>query len=285
MENLNDNYRYDHIELDEDEEKLLRKTKEQNAKNKNILKKLLTHILLISFTIFVAFSAFSIVSYCWKDNKLQNNVISNYSLKNENIYYGKTVNEKQIERMINFTSTLPNGIKEIFYKDWVVVVDKQFPVELTNSIVVVENNDYDTSELILGGYTFTQSRVIYVNGNLDDETIYEAFVHEIGHFVSFEYGSQHGSKEWESIYQKGIRSLDVSDYDKSNEAEFFASCFQLYYNEPEKLTVYLDEANSYFKDLLSQEVREDNFLAKYIMGYENTINTIRLYLKRGFSNL
>jgi hypothetical protein len=119
---------------------------------------------------------------------------------------------------------------------------------------------------------------------LDEETIYEAFVHEVGHLTSFEYGSQHGSKEWETIYNTGIVTLDVSEYDKSNEAEFFASCFQLYFTEQEKLTIYLNEAVEYFDGLLSQKVRDDNFFAKYIMGYENTINTLRIYLKRGFSS-
>ena len=194
------------------------------------------------------------------------------------------VSEATIDKLHSFVKTLPEGISNIFYNDWIVVVDDEFPQPLSNSIVIVQNNDYDTSDMILGGYTFTQSRVIYINGKLDEQTIYEAFVHEIGHLTSFEYGSQHGSKEWETIYNKGIVTLDVSEYDKSNEAEFFASCFQLYFTEQEKLTIYLNEAVGYFDTLLSQKVRDDNFFAKYIMGYENTINTLRIYLKRGFSS-
>lgn len=277
-------HKYDNIELEDEEELILKNKEEQQNKFTLFLKKFLTHLFLISCTVFIAFSAFSIVSYCWKNDKLQTNVASMYSLNNKNIYYKEMVSEATIDKLDSFVKTLPEGISNIFYNDWIVVVDDEFPQPLSNSIVIVQNNDYDTSDMILGGYTFTQSRVIYINGKLDEQTIYEAFVHEIGHLTSFEYGSQHGSKEWETIYNKGIVTLDVSEYDKSNEAEFFASCFQLYFTEQEKLTIYLNEAVGYFDTLLSQKVRDDNFFAKYIMGYENTINTLRIYLKRGFSS-
>jgi hypothetical protein len=284
MENTNNDI-YQDIDLDEDEKIFLQQKKQQEAKAKSIFKKIITHAFLISFTIFIAFSAFSIVSYCWKDNNLQKNMMANYSLKQDNFFYKETVNEQTITQLNSFVKSLPEGISHIFYNDWIVVVDDEFPEQLSTTISgIVENNDYDTSGLVLGGYTFTQSRIIYINGTLSDETIYDSFVHEIGHLTSFEYGSQHGSKEWDEIYNKGITTLDVSDYDKSNQAEFFASCFQLYFTEREKLTVYLNDANIYFANLLSQEVRQDNFISKYMMGYENTINTLRLYLNNSFSS-
>jgi hypothetical protein len=90
-------------------------------------------------------------------------------------------------------------------------------------------NDYDTSGMIIGGYTFTQPRTIYVNRTLDTDTRYRAFVHEVGHFVSFELASLHGSKEWEALYEKYMNNFDTDGYNLSNEAEFFATAFDMYF--------------------------------------------------------
>ena len=279
----NENQNYEEIELDKEEELLLQKKRRKKKKIKKIFVKIISHLFAIALTIFIALSAFSIVSYCWKDTTTQEKVVSDYSLHKENFYYGEGFDEGMIDKMSNFIKTLPVSINNTFNKDWVVVLDKKIPADLASSIVIVKNNDYDTSGLVLGGYTFTQSRIIYVNANLNNETMYEAFVHEIGHFISFEYGSKHGSKEWQQIYEKGRSTLDTNEYDKSNEAEFFAGCFMLYQMHPEKLNVYLKEATDYFDNLIIRtDMREDNFWAKYIVGIENSINTLQLYVKKYF---
>ena len=194
----------------------------QVKKKKNPLVTLSVNILSVLFLIFVAISAFSIVSFIWKDTEQQEAVANIYENHTENIYYDASFDKDTVDKMLTHVNTLPDYLKEAFYDDWIVVIDNTIPLRLSSNFVLIDNNDYDTSGLTLGGYTFTQPRVIYVNPSLGKETAYTSFVHEVGHFISFEYGSQHGSKEWITIYEKGYNTLDVSAYDKSSEAEFFA---------------------------------------------------------------
>ena len=80
--------------------------------------------------------------------------------------------------------------------------------------------------------------------------MYEVFVHEMGHFVSFENSSIHGSHSWEKLYKKNKNTFEMEPYSLSNEAEFFAACFELYYNNPqhlksqsEEIYEFIDSAN------------------------------------------
>ena len=248
-------------------------------KKKSPFMTLCINILSILFLIFVAISAFSIVSYCWKDTEQQQDVVKIYESSNGNFYYENGFNEETVKKMIAHVNTLPPYLKDAFYKDWVVIIDDKLPLRLTSNFVLIDNNDYDTSGLILGGYTFTQARIIYINPGIGNDTAYSSFVHEVGHFISFEYGSQHGSKEWIDIYEKGYNTLDVSDYDKSNEAEFFASCYQLYATNPNKLKVYLKEADVYFSNLVNTPLKNNNFIEKFLVGCDNTFNILRTYVR------
>ena len=251
----------------------------QVKKKKNPLVTLSVNILSVLFLIFVAISAFSIVSFIWKDTEQQEAVANIYENNTENIYYDASFDKDTVDKMLTHVNTLPDYLKEAFYDDWIVVIDNTIPLRLSSNFVLIDNNDYDTSGLTLGGYTFTQPRVIYVNPSLGKETAYTSFVHEVGHFISFEYGSQHGSKEWITIYEKGYNTLDVSAYDKSSEAEFFASCYQTYKLNPEKLQVYLKEAHTYFAELLAEPLQNKNIIQKYFVGCENTFNIIRTYIR------
>lgn len=251
----------------------------QTKKKKNPFMTLCVNILSVLFLLFVAISAFSIVSYCWKDTEQQQDVVRIYESFENNFYYENGFDDETIQKMIAHVDTLPSYLKDTFYKDWVVVIDDKLPIRLTSNFVLIDNNDYDTTGLNLGGYTFTQARVIYVNSGMGNDVAYTSFVHEIGHFISFEYGSQHGSSEWIEIYEKGYNTLDVSDYDKSNEAEFFASCYQLRVTNPNKIKVYLKEADTYFAELLNTPLKNNGYVERFFTGCENTFNILRTYIR------
>lgn len=285
MQNNNYNYYEEDDDLIEVEEKPKKPSissqvdSTQGKKKKNPLVTLGINILAILFLLFVALSAFSIVSFCWKDTEQQEAVAGIYDLNKENFYYRSDFDSATVDKMIAHVNTLPSYLKDAFYKDWIVVIDKTIPLRLSANPIIIDNNDYDTEGLTLGGYTFTQQRIVYINPSLGFETAYTSFVHEVGHFISFEYGSQHGSSEWIKIYEKGYNTLDVSDYDKSNEAEFFASCYQTYQMNPDKLNIYLKEAKVYFDTLLAMPLKNNNIIEKYFTGCENSINIIRTYIR------
>ena len=266
---------YECIEVDDIDENPVKSDKKAN----NILVKFIINMLLTLSVIAIGWSTFSLVSYCWKDTSQQDKIKQLYTLNETNFYYqegGKPI----VSNMIEFVESLPESIKNTFYNDWIVDFDESMPTVLVSGLYIVNSNEYDTSGMILGGYTFTRPRIIYINSRLSEDAVYSAFVHEMGHFVSFEYGSQHGSKEWTQIYSKGNETLDVSEYDKSNVAEFFASCFELYYNEREKLEVYLPEAIVYFDNLLLKQINHETFIDKFYIGCINTINILRSYANR-----
>jgi hypothetical protein len=250
-----------------------------NKKKKNPLVVLGYNIIGILLLIIIAISAFSIVSYCWKDEEQQTAVADIYDSNLGNIYYESGFDSDTVAKMKAHVDTLPDYLKDVFYKDWIVVIDRTIPLRLSSGFVLIDNNDYDTSGLVLGGYTFTQPRIIYINPSLGYETAYTSFVHEVGHFISFEYGSKHGTAEWIKIYEKGYNTLDVSNYDKSNEAEFFASCYQIYSLNPNKLKVYLKEADAYFANLIAKPLDKEGFLKQFFIGCENSCNIMRTYIR------
>jgi hypothetical protein len=180
------------------------------------------------------------------------------------------------DKMKNFIYNLPKPYRDIIERDWIIIFANKVPGELFHRHFV-NINDYDTSGMVIGGYTFSQSRIVYINSSMESDVIYKSFVHEIGHIISFEAGTEHGSETWEEIYRKNMHSFDTDGYNLSNEAEFFASCFEEYYNNTDHLKTYSMEAYDYFKALLKQDLKNETFFERYIMGCKNTFNTLRVY--------
>ena len=195
----------------------------------------------------------------------------------DGLFYSSTdINKDTLTKMQTFISNLPKTVQDAMKDDWAIVLMNKTPEKLFHTSFI-QINDYDTSGMIIGGYTFTQPRVVYVNATMEQDIIYRSFVHEIGHVISFEYGSIHGSKEWEKIYENCVGKFDTDDYNLSNEAEFFAACFDLYYNEPEKLKEESENAFNYINKIMEEEISDDNIVETFLTGCKNTINTLRVY--------
>jgi hypothetical protein len=268
---------YDTFEDDPEELTLSEEVELIDKENRNRrLKKLLTKIFLIFLTLCLSLSVFSVISFCWADIGLQKDVTKTCEPCDDLFYTNGTIKEDNLMRMQEFIENMPKTFRDAIKDDWAIVLLDKAPDKLFHTSLITIN-DYDTSGMVIGGYTFTQPRTIYVNRTLDEETMYRAFVHEVGHFVSFELSSIHGSSEWEALYEKYLNNFDTEAYNLSNEAEFFAACFDLYYNEADKLKTEAPDVYDYMDSVLKQEVKDDNIFEMFFAGCTNSINTLRVY--------
>jgi hypothetical protein len=270
--NYQSGQRYDEEFIDEEVEQEQKKSK----KKKDFGNWLIQKIFLFLLTILIALSAFSVVSYCWKDSKTQTEITSTLQTSDKLFYVDGDIDEDCLFRMQKFIENLPQPLEECIRRDWVIIFTDKIPTLLFHRHFV-SINDYDTSGMLIGGYTFTQSRIVYVNSELDPETIYSSFVHEIGHVVSFEAGSQHGSSQWEKIYRENMDKFDMDKYNLSNEAEFFAACFEEYYNSPDHLREGSEDAYLFINDTINTNIKNATAGERFILGFTNTANTLRVY--------
>jgi Mlc titration factor MtfA (ptsG expression regulator) len=100
--------------------------------------------------------------------------------------------------------------------------------------------------------------------------------------VSFEHGSIHGSPEWKDIFDENSRRLDITDYGKSNEAEFFATMFDMYYTDTETIQHAAPNVYDYIEAILDTEIRDDNMWQTYTQSYVNAVNVILSYTYETF---
>ena len=268
---------YDRFEEDPEELTLSEEVEQIDKNNRNQkMKKLLTKIFLVVLTLCLSLSVFSVISFCWADIDLQNDVTDTCENLDGLFYSNGDINPDDLMRMQEFVANLPKSFREALEDDWAIVLLDKTPNKLFHTSLM-NINDYDTSGMIIGGYTFTQPRTIYVNRTLDTDTRYRAFVHEVGHFVSFELASLHGSKEWEALYEKYMNNFDTDGYNLSNEAEFFATAFDMYFNEADKLKEDAPDVYDYMDNVMKKEVKDDNIIESFLTGCENSINTLRVY--------
>lgn len=277
MANQNNNQYddYDIVDLDE-ELTLSEEVGHIDRKKRNgFIKKFLTKIILFLLTCFLALSVFSIVSFCWADIDLQKDVTNKMTNIDGLFYTNASVDADTLAKMQEFIANLPDSFKDAINDDWAIVLTNKAPDRLFHTSFI-QINDFDTSGMVIGGYTFTQPRVVYVNVSMNPETVYSSFVHEIGHVLSFEYGSQHGTEIWEKIYDAN-KNFETDPYNLSNEAEFFAACYEEFYNNPEKLKEKSMDAYNFMFDLTKKEVQDDNIIETFLTGCKNSINTLRVY--------
>lgn len=270
----NNNYNNDRYEDDEDE---IVPDKNKKKKEKKTLNKLLTHVVLILTTLLLALSTFSIVSYCLYDEDMQTNMKQSLKQESDIFYVEDAIDSETMAKMQVFIENLPDAYRDSIKQDWIIVLASKVPSELFHQHFV-SINDYDTSGMIIGGYTFSQSRIVYVNSTTESDVIYSSFVHEIGHVISFEGATQHGTKAWEDIYRKYlIEHNNAVDYNSSNEAEFFAGCFERYFNDTEKFKTECLDAYNFIENVLDEDIKNKTFTERFFMGCKNTFNTLRVY--------
>lgn len=270
---------YDTVDVEEELTLNQKVDKMDKEKSKKIKKKIFTKIFLFFFTILLIISTFSIVSFCIVGKSNQKAGIKNLQTTDKLIYTEKRYENKElIDKMENFINSLPKTQQDALKDDWKIIICEEIPKGLANKSFASLNTS-NTSEMIAAGVTFTYARTIVLSSKLDTDKTYSAFIHEMGHFVSFEYASQHGSKKWESIYDKYKDTYKADKYSLSNEAEFFANSYEEYYCDTEKIKNEAPDAYEFIDSLNKKEINDANIIATFFEGWKNTFNILRSYIK------
>lgn len=194
------------------------------------------------------------------------------------LYTDYTVSENFKNKIITFINNLPVDMSTRIKEDWTIIVCKEIPPNLrSNSLFALEN--YDTSNLLNGGFTYNASRIVYVCSAFKEDIAYGSFVHEIGHVVSFEKGCAHGCEDWINLFYQERDSYPCEGYYASNSAEFFANAFMEYHLDNERLNDISPEINDYISSVLENETdrNEMNIFEQAKLNMITGINSFRTY--------
>ena len=177
-----------------------------------------------------------------------NDMTDAYSCVLNNFYvYGES-SVDEAEMLNEFVETLPPVFIREFRSTWRVIIEDH-PIALTGASLNV----------VVGGYTDWQSRIILVKKQTEFADTLDIFAHELGHCFDFEYGSVSFSNEFGDIYDlykdSFVEQHEISPdgYSTSTTAEFFAACFKEYLLYPEHLQTVAPNAydfvNSFYEDI------------------------------------
>ena len=137
------------------------------------------------------------------------------------VYTTTETTEKVIEQL----ELLPEEISKKL-AGWTIYADNKKLYEIAD-----ENGEYNGTPIeYLGGISFKQSKVIFLN----EEYVDTSLLHEIGHAINSEYGFLSDTEEFKNIYESEKYNFDcyVGDGDEEhcikNTSEYFAEAFHQY---------------------------------------------------------
>ena len=129
------------------------------------------------------------------------------------------------EEVIEQLKLLPSEISKKL-AGWTIYANNERLYEIAD-----ENGEYNGTPIeYLGGISFKQSKVIFLN----EEYVDTSLLHEIGHAVNSEFGLLSETEEFKNIYESEKDNFDcyVGDGDEEhctkNESEYFAEAFHQY---------------------------------------------------------
>ena len=129
------------------------------------------------------------------------------------------------EEVIEQLELLPAEISKKL-AGWTIYADNKKLYEIAD-----ENGEYNGTPIeYLGGISFKQSKVIFLN----EEYVNTSLLHEVGHAINYEYGFLSDTEEFKNIHELEKENFDcyVGDGDEEhctkNESEYFAEAFHQY---------------------------------------------------------
>lgn len=123
--------------------------------------------------------------------------------------------------------------------------------------IIISNEDlnekYYESIIPIAGLTIYDDKIIYL-GNYGIH-LSEAVIHEFGHYFDFINGRISNSEEFLNLFDKEKNNLyflnnTLKNNAKKQSSEFFAECFQQYFNRPELLKNACPDTYQFLMNLL-----------------------------------
>ena len=173
-----------------------------------------------------------------------------YSLDGLNVSSVGPVEHRKAQRVIDALHKLGPIAKEQS-KYGVVIVDvSQMPETEAGTVLTYSADQYYTA----GTFQIGSNQIKIADKGNSAGTLY----HEMGHYVDFNYldsnATLSNSKTWKTILQNEFKNTSWDLY-YTDRREFFAECFQSYFDNPEWLKQHCPEAYDFIGDI--------------VVGYEN----------------
>lgn len=229
--------------------------------------------------IFIVMVSCCIGSYVIRDNSKAEYIRTVYNKTSADyLWTDSTVSPNLKEKMINFIENLPSDMRTRIKEDWTIVVCKEIPQNLKSATLIAAEN-YDTSNLKNGGFTYNSNRIVYVCSDFKENIVYSSFMHEIGHLVSFEKGCVHGTDEWIAVYNEESVTYPCDGYYSSNSAEFFANTFMEYYSDTDRLNEISPEMHDFMANVMSNHVDRNtmNIFEETALSFMTGVNSFKTF--------
>lgn len=141
------------------------------------------------------------------------------------------------------------SVSEIIKKAYQIDYDN-LSDELKNEISSITITDENLSEkfdidLDASVLAITYGNEMYINAEQYNENV---IVHEAFHAFDYNHDWLSDSPEFKAIYEKEKDYVSVSPGNSQNEAEFFASCGEIYYSNPEVLKAVAPLTFNFFEE-------------------------------------
>ena len=198
--------------------------------------------------------------FAWDD------ISDNYTCVANNFYINESSSVDDAEMLNEFVETLPQIFIREFRKNWRVIVGDSIPYPITYA-----------NDIIIGGYTDWNCRLVFVKKQLNYVDTLNIFVHEIGHCFDLEYGSISYSNLFGDVYdlykETFLEQYTTSPdgYPTSSKAEFFATCFKEYMLYPDHLKIVAPKAYN-FIDSFYKDIQKIKYV--YVYDFGAVANTI-----------
>lgn len=245
-------------------------------------KKLIIILLLICIFIIVA-GFLCANSYSSFDKSGQTSCLSNYAHIEKNYYTDLTPNRETIAKINSFVDSLSPSSSGAFLKEWKVVISPDMPTALQQSATkqkILTGPDSSTDKVHVLGYSDWHLRLIFIRAQPDPNEVYKVFIHEMGHYFDYEFGTPSSTGEFRelySLYRDSFSEFDPSaptGYAISSTKEFFATVFKEYFLYPEHLLSEAPEAYFFIEDLYNSVSKNKNAASTVKYDLQSAIITL-----------
>lgn len=151
----------------------------------------------------------------------------------------------------NYEIKVSGKVNEVIKKSYQIDYDnlKNELKDEIKSITITDENLSDKFNINLDGsiLAITYGNDIYINAKQYNENV---IVHEAFHAFDYNNNWLSDSSEFNIIYEKEKDLISVSPGNAQNAAEFFASCGEIYYSNPEMLKTIAPLTFNFFEKYL-----------------------------------